>query len=54
MRPRERDAAVSYSQHDRSDEVTERQPPTTQNEPQDIAKKAKWSSTEVVLSIGCA
>ena len=31
MRPGERNADDAYSQHDRCDEVTERQPPTGEN-----------------------
>ena len=51
MRPSERDANNGYSQHDRGDEVAERQPPTGQDQPQDIAKNAKWSGAHIWMSI---
>ena len=50
MRPGERDADDGYSQHDRGNEVGKRQPPTGEDKPEDIAKNAKGTSTQVVLS----
>jgi hypothetical protein len=43
MRPGERDADDGYSQHDRGDQG-ERQPPTGEDQPQDIAENAEWPS----------
>jgi hypothetical protein len=54
MRPCERDADKGYSQHDCCDEMTERQPPTGEDKPKDIAKNAKRPSTKIVMSIGRA
>ena len=54
MCPCERDADNGYSQHDCCDEMTERQPPTGEDEPKDIAKNAKWSSANIVMFIGRA
>jgi hypothetical protein len=45
MRPGERDADDGYSQHDRGNEMGERQPPTGEDEPEDIAKDAERSRT---------
>ena len=40
MRQGERDADYGYSQHNRGNEVGECQPPTGEDEPEDIAKNA--------------
>ena len=50
MRPGERNADDSDSQQDRCNEVGERQPPTCEDQPEDIAKNAKRPSTQIVLS----
>jgi hypothetical protein len=48
MRPGERDANDSYN---RGNEVGKRQPPTGEDEPEDIAKNAEGSRTQVMLTI---
>ena len=51
MRPGERDADDGYSQHDRYDQMAERQPPTGENQLQNISKNPKGSSANIVISI---
>jgi hypothetical protein len=35
---------IVIAQHDRGDEVSERQTPTGEDQPQEIAKKTEWAS----------